>query len=147
MGYFTFGFATGLQLAVSDASFNSVYDAAKKALDDGMYVSFCAPDGDGGKYLQIDVTVFVPGVTGAESKELAQDRTVMWMRPHPSCGEADIDPLLVDQLLEVMKETDGCIVLDGQDHPITDADAAKACLVNAVRFNAYSDVIWPNPRH
>lgn len=147
MGFFTFGLATGLGLSVGDEFFYSVYEAAKQAFEEGMFVSFCTDDPDAGRYLQIDVTLFVPEVTTADGNKVIEDSNIMWMKAVPSGGESNADPVLVDQILDLMEETDGCIVIDTDGSPVLDSNRAMKIIQSAARINEFENVIFPDPSH
>ncbi|WP_368267032.1 hypothetical protein [Corynebacterium ulcerans] len=113
-----------------------------------MFVSLAATDGDNGGYLQVDVSVFVPEVRGQDGQNLIDGGNVTWVSGITTGDtEFPINDVLVEQILEVMDKTDGCIVLDSQDKPILLADRAKKLIAGARRINPYEDIIFPNPSH
>lgn len=148
MGVLRFGKFVEFTLGVPDEYVLSLKEAVRKGTSKGMFVSFAAVDGDNGGYLQVDVSVFVPEVRGYEGQNLIDDGNVTWVSG-VTTGDTEfpIDDMLVEQILEVMDETDGCIVLDSQDKPILLADRAKKLIAGARRINPYESIVFPNPSH
>ncbi|MBE7338095.1 hypothetical protein [Corynebacterium aurimucosum] len=148
MGVLMFGPLSDVAFGVSDEVVASVAEAARQGLHKGMFVSLSGIDGDNGGYLQVDVSLFVPEVRGEKGENLVDDTHAMWIKP-VTTGDVEfpVDDMLVEQLLEVMEETDGCIVFDSEDNPVLLPQRAKAMLTNARRINLYEDIIFPTPGH
>lgn len=148
MGVLMFGPLSDVAFGVSDEVVASVAEAARQGLHKGMFISLAGVDGDNGGYLQVDVSLFVPEVRGEKGENLVDDAHAMWISP-VTTGDVEfpVDDMLVEQLLEVMEETDGCIVFDSEDKPVLLPQRAKAMLTGARRINLYEDIIFPMPGH
>lgn len=148
MGILRFGPIVGFSLGIPDEYVHSVEKVVRQGADEGMFVSLAALDGDNGGYLQVDVSVFVPEIRGDEGENLIDDHNITWVRGITTGDvEFPVDDVLVEKLLEVMHETDGCIVLDAQDKPVLLANRAKHLIASARRINPYEGVIFPEPPH
>ncbi|WP_281707417.1 hypothetical protein [Corynebacterium argentoratense] len=148
MGVLRFGPFVSFALGISDEYVHSVAEAVRQGADKGMFVSLAAVDGDYGGYLQVDVSVFVPEIRGDEGENLIDDHNLTWVRGITTGDvEFPVDDVLVEKLLEVMHETDGCIVLDAQDKPVLLAGRAKDLIASARRINPYEEVVFPDPSH
>ncbi|GEM_PF-1927468 len=149
MGFLQMVTVGGLLLEVPDEILGSVFAAAKAGHDRGDFVSICAFDPDAGRYIQMDTSLFAPNVPAADARGEAEGMDVMLLKPvfTDGDGERTVDPVLVDQLLEVMKETRGCIVISREDELVMDADAAQRIVLNAERINPFDDGSFPDPGH
>ena len=148
MGVLYVGFGTGLALDVRDSDLPSVYEASKRFLDARGVVSFCAPDAEDSGYLQIDATVYVPEVRNESGDVVLDEREVMFLKPVFTQGsEPPVDDVLVDQLLQVMEKTDGCIVFTDDLDIVLDPEVAQRLRLGAKRINPFEDIIFPNPSH
>lgn len=147
MGFLSFSPFVLFRLSVKDSILGSVFKALNDGLHEGMLVSICAPDIDDGSYLEIDVANFVPGVVTKSGEHITKDSHVMFAKPHFCGAEIPADEVLVEQLLHVMDETDGCIVFDVNDELVLEPDVAKHIRLNARRVNPFEGIIFPFPGH
>ena len=148
MGFLRLMNLDGLLLEVPDALLGSVFAAAKAGHARGDFVSLCAFDSEEGRYIQVDTCVFVPEITNPDGETFVDENHMMFLAP-VFTGEREVpaDQVVVDQLLKVMKETDGCIVLSAEDELVLSPDAAKRIVRNARRINPFEDVPFPTPGH
>lgn len=148
MGFLRLMNLDGLLLEVPDALLGSVFAAAKAGHARGDFVSLCAFDSEEGRYIQVDTCVFVPEITNPDGETFVDENHVMFLAPvFTGKREVPADQAVVDQLLKVMKETDGCIVFSAEDELVLSPDAAKRIVRNARRINPFEDVPFPTPGH
>ncbi|MDK7179940.1 hypothetical protein QP446_04050 [Corynebacterium riegelii] len=148
MGFLRLMNLDGLLLEVPDALLGSVFAAAKAGHARGDFVSLCAFDSEERRYIQVDTCVFVPEITNPDGETFVDENHVMFLAPvFTGKREVPADQAVVDQLLKVMKETDGCIVLSAEDELVLSPDAAKRIVRSARRINPFEDVTFPTPGH
>lgn len=148
MGFLQLLNRDGLLLEVPDALLGSVFAAAKAGHERGDFVSLCSFDAEEGRYIQVDTCIFVPEITNPVGETFTEESHVMFLAPvFTGKREVPADQVVVDQLLEVMEETDGCIVLSAEDELVLSPDAAKRIVRNARRINPFEDVTFPTPGH
>lgn len=148
MGFLRLMNLDGLLLEVPDALLGSVFAAAKAGHARGDFVSLCAFDSEEGRYIQVDTCVFVPEITNPDGETFVDENHVMFLAPvFTGKREVPADQAVVDQLLKVMKETDGCIVFSAEDELVLSPDAAKRIVRSARRINPFEDVTFPTPGH
>lgn len=147
MGFLSFSPFVPFRLTVGDHVLGSVFKALNDGLHEGMLVSICAPDSEDGGYLEIDLAQFVSGAVTNVGENITDDSHVLFAQPHFDVVEVPADESLVEQLLQVIKETDGCIVFDIHDELVLSPETAKHIRLNARRVNPFEDIIFPFPGH
>lgn len=143
MGFLRLVNSDGLALEVPDDILGSVFAAALAAHERGDFVSLCSFDPEEGRYVQVDVSLFIP-----EHGKLVDESHVMYLGTLFTGGkEIPADHVLVDEILHLMEETDGCIVLSREDDLVLEPEAAKRLILGARRINPFEDVFFPFPDH
>ncbi|WP_257160372.1 hypothetical protein [Corynebacterium cystitidis] len=148
MGFLRLHNDEGLALGLPDGVIVNVFTAAKAGHDRGDFVSLCSYEPEEGRYVQVDVCVFVPEVTDAVGETVVKESHMMLLAPvYTDGGDVSADDALVDQVLQVMEKTDGCIVLTSEDELVLDPDAAIRIIRSARRVNPFEGIIFPDPNH
>lgn len=148
MGYLRLMNEEELAFGLPDDLVGTVYEAAKAGHNRGDFVSLCTFDFERGRYVQIDVCVYVPEIKSPKNGEkLTEDMHTMFLMPVFDGDKVPADQSIVNQLLHVMEETDGCIVFTRDDKLVLDADTARAITLDAERINPFEDMRFPNPGH
>lgn len=138
----------GLALGLPDDVLAVVFAAAKAGNARGDFVSLCSYDPEEGRYIQMDVCVFVPEIIGADGETVVEENHLMLLAPvYSGDGEVALDDVLVYQVLQVMEKTDGCIVLTGEDELVLDPEAAVGIIRSARRINPFENIRFPGPGH
>lgn len=147
MGYLHLQPFFDLYFELDDVSVASVFEAAQQGLREGMFISLCGADGESGGYLEVDAALFVPEVTAHDGTKIVDGGLQLWLKPLFVDEPVAADEVLVDQLLEVMKETDGCIVIGADNELVLSLERAQQLRVQARRVNPFEDIVFPNPSH
>ncbi|MGV0391514.1 hypothetical protein [Corynebacterium phoceense] len=124
------------QLELPDDKLLVVKEALELSFVRRTFVTICSWYPPDSCYLAVDLGRFLPGLTSESGEQLTPDKTglaVDFLFMGPVDGK-DPDAELVEQLVELMDELDGFLILDADDNFVTDLEQARKIRSSALRL-------------
>lgn len=125
-------------LALPDDTLAVVHDAVREAFEFLGFVTICAWDPESDGYLAVDASGFLPGRTAEGVPDAAEDRYALGLAAIFDSDPAPVaDRVLVDELVEVIEESGGFVVLDADDELVLDLSEIREIKASARRINPF----------